>query len=187
VPTSSKDKRSSSIAGKTLKKINDLFTLERALSVMSPDERREARLREAVPILDSFWALVDEYAPQVLPKSMLGKAFAYAQNNKDRLMTFLLDGRIEISNAMVENAIRPFAVGRKNWLFAGSPKGARASACVYSLVETAKANDLDPFLYLRTLLEDIPGSDYRTNPKTMEYLMPWSEYMQSACAVGQKR
>ena len=101
-------------------------------------------------------------------------------------MTFLLDGRIGISNAIVENAIRPFAVGRKNWLFAGSPKGARASACVYSLVETAKANDLDPFLFLRTLLEDIPGSDYRTNPETMERLMPWSDYMQSICAAGQK-
>ena len=76
---------------------------------------------------------------------------------------------------------------RKNWLFAGSPKGARASACAYSLVETAKANDLDPFLYIRTLLEDIPGSDYRTNPEIMERLMPWSDYMQSACAASQKR
>lgn len=186
VPTSSKDKRSSSIAGKALGFMNDLFSLERTLSVMSPDERKEIRLHEAVPILDGFWALVDEYAPQVLPKSMLGKAFSYAQNNKDRLMVFLLDGRIEISNAIVENAIRPFAVGRKNWLFAGSPKGAEASACVYSLVETAKANNLDPFLYLRTLLEDIPGSDYRTNPITMERLMPWSDYIQSVCAAGQK-
>lgn len=183
VPTSSKDKRSSSIAGKALGFINDLFTLERTLSVMSPDERKEVRLQEAVPLLDGFWVLVDAYAPQVLPQSMLGRAFSYAQNNKDRLMTVLLDGRIGISNAIVENAIRPFAVGRKNWLFAGSPKGARASACVYSLVETAKANDLDPFLFLRTLLEDIPGSDYRTNPETMERLMPWSDYMQSICAV----
>jgi transposase len=90
------------------------------------------------------------------------------------------------SNAMVENAIRPFAVGRKNWLFAGSPKGAQASACVYSLVETAKANNLDPFLYLRTLLEDIPGFDYQTNPETMAKLMPWSDHMQAACAAGQK-
>ena len=86
-------------------------------------------------------------------------------DDRGRPRTDAYDGRIEISNAIAENAIRPFAVGRKNWLFAGSPKGARASACVYSLVETAKANDLDPFLYLRTLLEDIPGSDYRTNPE----------------------
>ncbi len=187
VPTASKDKRSSSIAEEALKRIGDLFLLERTLSVLTPDERREARIREAVPLLDSFWALVDEYAPQVLPQSMLGKAFTYALNNKDRLMIFLEDGRIEISNAMVENAIRPFAVGRKNWLFAGSPKGAEASACVYSLVETAKANNLDPFLYLRTLLEDIPGSDYQTNPETMEKLMPWSDHMQTVCAVNLKR
>jgi transposase len=186
VPTSSKDKRTSSIAEEALKRIGDLFSLERTLSVLTPDERRESRLREAVPLLGRFWALVDEYAPQVLPQSMLGKAFTYALNNKDRLMTFLEDGRIEISNAMVENAIRPFAVGRKNWLFAGSPKGAQASACVYSLVETAKANNLDPFLYLRTLLEDIPGFDYQTNPQTMAKLMPWSDHMQAACAAGQK-
>ena len=187
VPTSQKDKRSSSIAGKALKSINDLFALERTLSVMSSDERREVRLREAVPILESFWALVEAYAPQVLPRSMLGRALSYAQNNRDRLMTFLEDGRIEISNAVAENAIRPFAVGRKNWLFAGSPKGAQASACVYSLVETAKANALDPLLYLRTLLEEIPGSDYRSNSLTMEKLMPWSDRMRAVCADSRKR
>ena len=103
------------------------------------------------------------------------------------LSTHLEDGRIEISNAVAENAIRPFAVGRKNWLFAGSPKGARASACVYSLVETAKANNLDPFLYIKTLLEKIPGSDYQSNSETMEDLMPWSSNMQAVCASNLKR
>ena len=187
VPNTKGDKATSTIAGEAVKRINDLFTLERTLSVMTPDERKEARVREALPLLEDFWEFVDKYAPQVLPRSMLGKAFSYSLSNKAKLMTFLEDGRIEISNAVAENAIRPFAVGRKNWLFAGSPKGARASACVYSLVETAKANNLDPFLYIRTLLEEIPGSDYRANPETMENLMPWSDYTQTVCAVNLKR
>ena len=102
-------------------------------------------------------------------------------------MTFLEDGRIPITNERAENAIRPFAVGRKNWLFAGSPTGAITSACVYSLVETAKANALDPFLYLRTLFEEIPGSDYRRNSDTMERLMPWSDFMQARCAANAPR
>ena len=161
--------------------------LERTLSVMTPDERKVARCNEAVPLLERFWSFVDEHEPLVLPRTMLGNAFRYAQNNRSRLMTFLEDGRIPLTNERAENAIRPFAVGRKNWLFAGSPTGARTSACVYSLVETAKANDLDPFLYLRTLLEEIPGSDYRHNPQTMARLMPWSQSMQVRCSVNSRR
>jgi transposase len=96
---------------------------------------------------------------------MLGKACTYALNSKDRPMTFLLDSRIELSNEVAENAIRSFAVSRKNWLFAGFPKGVRASACVYSLVETAKVNCLDPLLYLKTLLENIRDSTTEPDPR----------------------
>lgn len=181
VPCSKGNKGASATAGEALRLIGKLFSLERTLSVMTPDERKKVRLREARPILDEFWAFVDENASEALPKTMLGKAFAYAKSNRDRSKKFLEDGRIEITNAIAENAIRPFAVGRKNWLFSGSPKGARASACVYSLVETAKANGLDPFKYLKTLFEQIPGSDYRANPETMERLMPWSNHMQAVC------
>ncbi len=187
MPCSKGNKGASATAGEALRLIGKLFSLERTLSVMTPDERKKVRLREARPILDEFWAFVDENASEALPKTMLGKAFAYAKSNWDRSKKFLEDGRIEITNAIAENAIRPFAVGRKNWLFSGSPKGARASACVYSLVETAKANELDPFKYLKTLFEQIPGSDYRSNPETMERLMPWSNHMQAVCLPDAKQ
>ncbi|MDY0120247.1 MAG: IS66 family transposase [Clostridia bacterium] len=182
-----REKGTTGIADRALRFIGDLFMLERTLSVMTADARREARLKEAVPLLQDFWSFVEENAPQVLPRTMLGNAFQYAINNRSRLMTFLEDGRIPITNERAENAIRPFAVGRKNWLFAGSPTGAITSACVYSLVETAKANALDPFLYLRTLFEEIPGSDYRSNSDTMERLMPWSDFMQARCAANAPR
>ena len=89
------------------------------------------------------------------------------------------DGNCAISNNPAENSIRPFTVGRKNWEFAGSPAGADASACVYSLVETAKANGIEPYAYLNALLTIVPGSDYRTNPERMEQLMPWHDFMQA--------
>lgn len=185
VPGSKGKRGSASLAEEALSLIGELFLLERTLSVLGPEKRREIRLREGKPILDKFWTFADQGATEALPNSMLGKAFDYAIKNRDRAMVFLEDGRVEITNAVVENAIRPFAVGRRNWLFSGSPKGAKASACVYSLVETAKANKLDPFRYLKTLLEEIPGSDYLSNPIAMERLMPWSDHMQETCSLNQ--
>ena len=81
------------------------------------------------PVLDAFWSWVVESAPKVLPSSKLGKAFTYAANQKAGLMNYLLDGNCSISNNLVENSIRPITIGKKNWLFSGSPKGAEASAC----------------------------------------------------------
>ena len=102
---------------------------------------------------------MDEALATVLPKSKVGEALLYALNRKADLETYLEDGNCAISNNPAENSIRPFTVGRKNWEFAGSPRGANASACVYSLVETAKVNGLEPYAYLNTLLTLIPGSD----------------------------
>ena len=148
---------------------------------MEPDERKRARLKHERAVLNAFWAFVDDNIGKTLPKSKLGSALAYAQDNRQLLETYLEDGDCSISNNIAENSIRPFTVGRKNWLFAGSPKGANASACVYSLVETAQANGLDPFKYLQCLLMLIPGSNFRTNPDMMKSLMPWSDFMKERC------
>ncbi len=94
---------------------------------------------------------------------------------------FLLDGRCSISNNLAENSIRPFAVGRKNWLFADTTKGADASAAVYSIVETAKANGLHVFTYLEYLLMYMPDTDYQNDPEALADLMPWSESVKAVC------
>ena len=113
------------------------------------------RLELEEPVLEAFWAWLDSL--HVLPKSKLGEAVTYAINQKPYLETYLLDGRCEISNNHVENAIRPFTVGRRNWLFADTPKGAKASAAIYSLVESAKANGLDVYKYFNYILTLMPG------------------------------
>ena len=86
-----------------------------------------------------------------------------------------------ISNNIAENGIRPFTVGRKNWTFCGNPEGANASACVYSLVETAKANGLNPYKYLEFILSRLPGSNLKINPKVLDLMMSWDELIQKTC------
>ena len=90
-------------------------------------------------------------------------------------------GRCALSNNVAENAIRPFTVGRKNWLFADSPKGAASSAAVYSIIETAKANNLNVYTYLEYLLLYMPDTDWRNHPEYLDDLMPWSAAVQEEC------
>jgi transposase len=175
----SADERADTLAAQGLAYCNKLFELERAFKDLSADDRKKARLKQETPVLEAFWAWVDESLPLALPKSKVGQALAYALARKADLETYLEDGNCAISNNPAENSIRPFTVGRKNWEFAGSPAGADASACVYSLVETAKVNGLEPFAYLNALLTLIPGSDYRTNTEQIERLMPWHDFMRS--------
>ena len=96
-------------------------------------------------------------------------------------MNYLLDGRLNISNNTAENAIRPFVVGRKNWLFSDTPKGAEASAAIYSIIETAKANGLNVYTYLKFLLERMPNMNWAVSPEVLETLMPWDAQVQRAC------
>lgn len=103
------------------------------------------------------------------------------------LETFLEDGRIPISNNDCEASIRPFATGRKAWLFADSPAGARASGIVYTLVETAKLNHLDVFGYLCYLLESLPDLDHRNHPELLEAYLPWSETLPESCRLREHR
>jgi len=102
---------------------------------------------------------LDQVLPQVPPTSATGKALRYLHNEWDKLIRYLDDGRLEIDNNAAENAIRPFVVGRKNWLFSDSVKGVTASANLYSLIETAKANGLEPYAYLRYLFTELPQAE----------------------------
>lgn len=158
---------------------NQLFEIEKNLADLSPDERKTERHRLEKPVLEAFWSWLDTLTP--LKGSRLGKAVTYALNQKPYMENYLLDGRCSISNNIAENSIRPFTVGRKNWLFSDTPKGADASAVVYSIVETAKANNLNVYTYLNYLLLYMPDMDYRNYPEVMEDMMPWSERVQHEC------
>ena len=138
---------------------------------MSPEERHRLRQKEAKPILSRFHDWLRKRSSQVPPKSLIGKAISYTLNQWDRLTAYLKDGILSMDNNAAENAIRPFVVGRKNWLFAGTTEGAEASAALYSLIETAKANGLEPYAYLRYIFSKLPLAktfdDY-------EALLPWN-------------
>lgn len=158
---------------------NQLFKIEDSLKDLSPNERFQKRLELEKPVLEAFWCWLENLT--VLKGSALGKAVIYAKNQKPYMENYLLDGRLSISNNAAENAIRPFTVGRKNWLFADTPKGAAASAAVYSLIETAKANGLNVYTYLEYLLLYMPDVDWRNDPAQLDFLMPWSEAVQAEC------
>lgn len=158
---------------------NQLFEKERLFADFPPEKRKEERLRLEKPILEAFWSWLEKLSP--LRGSRLGKAVNYALNQRPYLENYLLDGRCSISNNIAENSIRPFVLGRKNWLFSDTPKGADASAMVYSIVETAKANNLNVYAYLNYLLLYMPGLNYQSDPELMDDLMPWSERVQQEC------
>lgn len=152
---------------------NRLFAMERKFKVATPEERYQGRLTHSKPVLDAFLAWLEEQNTRVLPKSTLGQAVSYCLKQWDKLVAFLEDGYLEIDNNRGERSNKPFVIGRKNWLFANTPRGARASAITCSIIETAKENGLNPFAYLVYLLERLPNMD--TDDKAaMEALLPWS-------------
>jgi transposase len=138
--------------------INDLYRIEKKAKKqeLSPEELLELRQDEARPILDKMHIWLESKGVHVTPKSLLGQAITYSRNQWQRLSGYIDYAYATPDNNLAENAIRPFCVGRRNWLFAGTPAGAEASATMYSLIESAKANKLEPYKYLRYLLENLP-------------------------------
>ena len=157
---------------------DQLFAAEKriALLPMSPDEQQEARLLAEKPLLKAFWCWLETLAEQPLG-GKLKTAVEYARHQRPYLENYLLDARCQLSNNLAENAIRPFTVGRKNWLFSDSVEGAKASAVIYSLVETAKANGFYVRDYLEVLLENLPNLDARAHPEEADKLLLWSSYI----------
>jgi transposase len=147
-----------SLADEALVYIKGLYRIEKQAREQrfTPEQIVKLRQTEAKPILDEFKIWLDAKKPIVPPKSLLGKAIDYALSNWQRLIVYIEDGRLKPDNNAAENAIRPFVIGRKNWLFAGHPRGAEASATFFSLIETAKVNGLEPYAYLHYLFETLP-------------------------------
>lgn len=161
---------------------NKLFEIDRSLKDLSPAERHQERLVRSQPVLEAFSVWLKEQTPRVLPKSALGKAIKYCRNQWERLVVFLEDGRLELDNNRAERSIKPFVIGRKNWMFSNTAKGAKASAIIYSIVETAKENGLNPFYYLKYLFEELPNMDTNDKEK-LSQLMPWSPTLPEECRV----
>ena len=152
-------------------KIRKLYAIEKRIRDLDPEEKTRQRQQQAQPVLDDLKAWLEKNVTRVPRNSLTYQAMQYTLNQWELLIGYLADGRLHISNALAENAIRPFAVGRKNWLFADTPRGAKASATVYSLIETAKANGLEPFTYLHHVLQHIGAA---STVEDIEALLPWN-------------
>lgn len=161
---------------------NQLFELEKEYADLDADTRKAERLETEPAIWEAYWSWLETVNPA--GGSRLAKAVTYAKNQKPYMENYLLDGRCSISNNIAENIARPYAVGRKNFLFHDTVKGAQASAIIYSLVETAKLNNLNIYAYLETVLLYMP--DYKNEPEGIEELMPWSEMIQQRCQIKSK-
>ena len=155
--------------------IGELYAIESAFSernpAATPDERLRVRQVFSTAVIERFHTWLCELAPHVLPESRLGKAVSYTLGQWAKLTVFLHRGEAPLDNNACENAIRPFVVGRKGWLFADTVAGAKASANLFTLIETAKANSLEPHAYLSHLIERLPTT--RT-VEQFEALLPWN-------------
>lgn len=149
--------------------IQKLYAIEKSAKDATPEERQRLRDERARPILASLRRWLDEALPRVAPQTLTGKALGYLDHQWPKLVRIFDDGRVPLDTNLVENAIRPFVVGRKNWLFADTARGAHASANLYSIVETAKANGLEPFAYLRLVFTQLPRA---TTLADFEALLP---------------
>jgi transposase len=178
------DKRNAAVAAREgLEYCNRLFAIEGELKDKTPEERYQIRQVRSKPVLDAFLAWLKTQKSRVLPKSTFGQAIYYCLGQWDKLVAFLQDGRLELDNNRSERSIKPFVIGRKNWLFANTPRGAKASAITYSIIETAKENGLNPFHYLIYLFEKLPNLDLK-DKNALDQLLPWSETLPPVCRMN---
>lgn len=160
---------------------NKLFAEERKCADYKPEYRQEYRQNKEMPLLEEYYAWLKTLHPE--KGSKLEEAVRYSLNQKQQLTAFLSNGEVPISNNLAENAIRPFTLGRKNWLFCDTTKGAEASAIMYSLVESAKANGVEPFAYLQHVLPQLPYLGKTHSHQELESLMPSAPYIQQEFGV----
>lgn len=166
-----KGKAKGSSASQGLTYCNLLFGIEQEIADKTAEQRYEERLKQAKPVLDAMFAWANSRT--AAPKSALGKAFTYLKEQWPYLTNYLKDGRLEISNNRAERSIKPFIIDRKNFLFANTPKGATSSAVMFSLIQTAVENGLDPYKYLTWLLRKAKYTDL-TDEHTIQTLLPWN-------------
>lgn len=177
------EQKTDTVAHQGLKFCNQLFAIERELKDATPEERHHIREERSRPVLDAYLAWLREQRSRTLRKSLVGQAITYSINQWDKLTAFMKDGRLEIDNNRSERAIKPFVIGRKNWLFANTPRGAKASAAIYSVLETAKENGLNPFHYLVHVFEQLPQLNDLKNTEEIDKFLPWSKSLPDNCRI----
>jgi transposase len=163
------EKKKTTLAAEALRRIQALYRIEREIKLLSDNERQSVRANRSMPLLDDFRTWLDQHIPIVPPRSALGKAMNYAHKQWPKLTTYTEDGRLRMDNNLTENAIRPFVIGRKNFLFCDSVAGAKSSANLYSLIETAKANGVEPYAYLKMVFAELPNA---SSLEEIEALLP---------------
>lgn len=171
VKSQPKGKAKGGSASQGLAYCNLLFEIEQGLADQTAEERYQERLKQAKPVLDAMFAWANTRT--AAPKSALGKALNYLKEQWPYLCNYLKDGRLEISNNRAERSIKPFVIDRKNFLFANTPKGATGSAVMFSMIQTALENGLDPYKYLTWLLKAANNADL-TDSETVKKLLPWN-------------
>jgi transposase len=154
----SKTSKGKNVGTKGVNLLKKLYKIEDQIEKFSAEERHRIRQEKSVPILAEIKSWIDEIRSRITPNSVAGKAINYAFNEWKYLERYVEDPNYNISNIWIENAVRPFAIGRKNWLFCASVDGAKASAMYFSLIETAKKNGFEPFDYLSKMLEKLPAA-----------------------------
>lgn len=161
------------LATQAIKKVGVLAGIESSIKEQQLDAAAAYHYRNeyAAPIIDEFKAWLDENRPKTPPKSLVGKAMTYASNQWPKLKNYLLDGRLENNNNRMERAIKPFVVGRKNWMFSNSVQGAKSGAIIYSLIETCKAHNVEPYDWFRHVLARLPECQTVTE---LEALLPFN-------------
>ena len=165
------EQKAATAAHEGVRRIDALYAIEREAKALSDAERTALRQQQAVPLLNALHEWANALVAQTLPSGKLGDALGYLIKQWPKLIRYVDDSRLAIDTNLAENAIRPFALGRRNWLFADTVKGAKASASLYSLVQTARANELEPYVYLRRLFEQLPAAQ---SVADFEALLPWN-------------
>ena len=163
--------------------IDLLFRVEAQIKDLPIEERKKKRQDASRPILDAFWAWLEKTSGLYTTNENLTKALHYATNQKKYLETFMEDGRLPISNNLCEANIKPFATARRAWLFADTPKGAFANGVLYTLVESARANNLDVYEYLKYLLTEMPNNHHLEHPEIIDRYLPWSPELPDTCRL----
>ena len=173
-----------STAYQALLRIGSMFDIDKSLKELTAEERLNARKKSIAPLVDEYFAWIKKQAIQTLPKGKTAEGIAYCINQEKYLRVFLTDGDVPMDNSASERALRPFCIGRKNWLFCNTERGAQASANIYSIVETAKLNNLRPLKYFEYILTQLPyrcDENGNVDSNKIDDLMPWSDKIPEDC------
>ena len=182
-----KEQLKETVAYQAMSRIGILYKIEEMLHDKTPEEKYEERQKQSRPVMDAMFEWLHTMEDSVDRSSLIGDAILYTLNQEVYLRRYLEDGHLSIDNNSAERALKNFAVGRRNWLFAKSVRGADASALVYSITETALLNHLKPYAYLTYILDELRKMGAFPKEEELKKLLPWSENLPEYCRTKLKK